>query len=452
VLREDLLPNATRYDLFRAAPGEADLRVMWLTWATTYTVAAATGSTIILGVLSSPTARASVFNHNLVALIIPDLVLSISCATTCFLNHANNGYVGAAMCEWQAFYAVFGVGGSIYMIALGVSRHTPSSRWRQRTRTRIRLQRAPGKLAYSRPCSLSSVASELYRLLSKTERLEDYVPPTLRTVVLKSLSMYAIVTFLASSTTWGVLPHRATPIAGMACLPLEYSHESTLFFWIAFIPLFIGIPSCYIGFVTFKVWRGGMLLPSLRRGTAVRPAGQDKASSRSSPRQARALTIYFARIVVVYLTIWIPSVFFLYVLDMHNAWLAFAGGTIAHMQGIVSGGVALSKPDVGLAVLRLFKCSSDSSDDRLGAWGFLRRIRDTNSTYRGSSSHTSPDPSKHDTSVRRKDSGASVHTQVDVNGSDSVATVLSDAVQDGAGAEPDPGCTSSSSDARSPDT
>jgi len=120
VLRSALLPNATRYDLLRAAPGEADLRLMWLAWAITSSLSGAADSTIILGVLSSRTARSSVFNQYLVALIIPDLVLSISCAMSCALNHANNGYVGPAMCEFQSFYVVFGVAGAIYMNALGV--------------------------------------------------------------------------------------------------------------------------------------------------------------------------------------------------------------------------------------------------------------------------------------------------------------------------------------------
>jgi len=240
--------------------------------------------------------------------------------------------------------------------------------------------------------------------------------------------MYAIVTFLASLTTWGVLPHRANAIGGMGCLPLEYSHESTLFFWIAFIPIFIGIPSCYIGFVTFKVLHGGMLLSSLR-GAAVRPAGQDKAASRSSARQAHALTIYFARIVVVYLTIWIPSVFLLYVFDMHNAWVAFGGGTLAHMQGIVSGGMALSKSDVGLAVLRFLKCGSPASyEDRLGHWGFLRRTRRVSNATSSESAVTNG--SYPTFSSQRMDGAEGVHTKVTVQASSSVDSIPSDAGQD----------------------
>jgi len=233
------------------------------------------------------------------------------------------------------------------------------------------------------------VASELYRLLSKTARLEDYVPPPLKVVVLKSLGVYAIVAFLASMTTWGVLPLRANAIGGMGCLPLEYSHESSLFFWIVFVPAFIGFPSCYIGFVTYKVLCGGMLSPLRRlaqRGPAVRPAGQGDACGRASARQARALTMYFARIVVVYFAIWIPCVLILYVFDLRDQWLAFAGGTFAHLQGMVSAGMALSKPDVSLAVLQLYTCScwsggvptgfEDKSEDKFERWGFIRRTRD----------------------------------------------------------------------------
>jgi len=130
LIRADLGPNATRYELMRATPSLEHLRGMWIMWATASLLAGVSVGIVILAVLRSPAARSSAFNQYLVGMMVPDLILSIFCLPTCAINHANNGYISEAMCEFQSFYAVFSVAGSVYMNALGAPKHqqTPPRR------------------------------------------------------------------------------------------------------------------------------------------------------------------------------------------------------------------------------------------------------------------------------------------------------------------------------------
>jgi len=241
------------------------------------------------------------------------------------MNHANHGYV-VAHCEWQSIYLMFGAMGSVLMNAV--------------------------------------VAREVYTLLSKTKNLEDYAPPKTRTVAKQAACVYLISAFCASWTLWGVIPHKANAMGGMGCMPMEYSLESSLFFWLVFIGLSFGLPSLYISSVFFRVQRGGMLLSeSSKRSSSVVPAG-GTAPSRERARAARTLTLYFRRISVVYYVLWVPAIFLIYVLDMHHVWIGFVGGSWAHLQGIVSAAMTLTKPDIRHAVLGLFKCCTPREGPR----------------------------------------------------------------------------------------
>jgi len=291
---------------------------MWVGWAITSFLAAASTGTVLVGVLSSRKARSTAFNLYIAGLMVPDFVFSLSCGLTCALNHAHDGFVSDAMCEWQSVYIVFGFAGSAWMNALP--------------------------------------AREVYVLLCKSAHLEKYTPPSTKTVLLQIAAVFSFSLFLATWTLWGVLPHQANAIGGLACLPVEYSVASTLFFWLAFAPAFIGIPTVYTLYVAFRVWRGTLITIRPRVSSAVAPSVFQTRAVRARNRQARALTLYFARIFVVYIGMWLPAVFLIFVLKLHNEWLAWAGGLWSHLQGVVSAGMSLTKPDILVAVLALFGC------------------------------------------------------------------------------------------------
>jgi hypothetical protein len=99
----------------------------------------------------------------------------------------------------------------------------------------------------------------------------------------------------------GFLPHQARLSAGLACLPHEYDTASTIFQWVVFAPLFFLIPTAYSLYVAADVMRRRLLPPQGKK---------------------RNLAIYFFRLVVVFLVMWIPSILLLFVAGGHlPAWV-----------------------------------------------------------------------------------------------------------------------------------
>jgi hypothetical protein len=98
------------------------------------------------------------------------------------------------------------------------------------------------------------------------------------------------------------LPHQARLSAGIACLPHEYDTASTIFQWLVFAPFFALIPTVYSLYVAVDVMRRKLLPPQGKK---------------------RNLAIYFFRLVVVFLVMWIPSIFLLFVAGGHlPAWVS----------------------------------------------------------------------------------------------------------------------------------
>ena len=71
------------------------------------------------------------------------------------------------------------------------------------------------------------------------------------------------------------------------CLPTEYDIQSTIFKYAVFLPLAIGIPTVYVGYVSFTLWKGGFL-------------------SREGPNGS--LAIFFSRATIVFYVFWLPAV------------------------------------------------------------------------------------------------------------------------------------------------
>jgi len=290
--------------------------------------------------------------------MLPDFLHTICCLITCILNHANHGYVGAAHCEWQSIYLTFAASASAWMNAV--------------------------------------VAREVYTLVSKTARLETYVPRTPRTVLFQTAGVYTYAAVMASLTTWGVFPHQANAQGGMLCIPTEYSLASTLFGWLVFIPLAVGLPTNYIVFVAFRIWRDGSMGWSTRSSTV---SATGTASSRAHVKQTRILSLYFARIAVVSFVFRLPAITLLCALDMKSVWFAWSALTWEHLQGPVSAAMMVTKPDILLAVLGLLKCRTLDTEanaifSRL-VGGFSSPVRRTSSQGHPSARGDVETPSAH---------------------------------------------------------
>jgi len=321
--------NASAYEFSRGMPDEKWMLFMWVGWVIVSFIAAVASASIFAGILFSREARGSAFNMYLLALTIPDFVISSSCTITCWLNYNLHFYVGNDMCRWQAFYASFGIAGSFYLNAL--------------------------------------VAHEMRRLLKATKRLEDYHPPSHRRVLLTSAGVLVFCVILSTIHMWGIFSLEAFPTYGIVCVVHDKTVPSTLAMWLIYMPLIAFLPCAYIFYVAINSWWNNLIY--LR----APPLAAEEEAANESPemdsvaemqrrmhirriRQARTLGLYFARIFLSVLLMWAPASVFLITLKLHSAWGVWVGGTWGHLQGLASALMCLTKPDVFDAVKDLYTC------------------------------------------------------------------------------------------------
>mmetsp|Transcript_22181 Transcript_22181/g.48365 ORF Transcript_22181/g.48365 Transcript_22181/m.48365 type:complete len:403 (-) Transcript_22181:424-1632(-) len=297
ILISSLPKDPSRYELLVARPDDDSLHIMWTGWAVISAVSATASAVVLLGVALSPETRCVIFNVYVLGLLFPDFVFSFFCAMTCTVN-AVAPLLGINhvpwMCEIQSVYCIFGFVCSPWMNAIA--------------------------------------GREVCRLLHANRWAEVYRPPSMKTAWLQVACVYLWASFVAIWTLIPGLPHSANAIGGMACLPAEYDIASTIFFWGVFVPSFIGVPLVYTLFISIRTWLDGTL----------------RVASR-----ARSLAFFYMRILMVFLLFWAPTVLFVYVAPLNTVWLAWAGGSWSHLQGLASALLCLTKRDVYNAVIEL---------------------------------------------------------------------------------------------------
>jgi hypothetical protein len=237
---------------------------------------------------------------------VPDLIFSGFCALTCLLNVVAGQYWSVSMCQFQSFYLVFGVAANNWLNLF--------------------------------------VAQEIHSLLKSSRVLRKYRLPTTRHVTCTALAVYAYSCFLASWTLWSEnfdnFPYKTVSISGLGCIPLEYNKASSLFFYLVFFPLWGGIPLVWALGIGAHVWYFRLMPP---------------------PGKRRLLATFFVRIMATYVVEWVP--FFIVCLSRSpSPWLVFAAGSWGHLQGFISSSLALTKPDIWHAFVRLLRCQCCSPD------------------------------------------------------------------------------------------
>lgn len=301
----ELTSNHTRYDNTVAGGSDQTRFVQWVVYSTISLSVAAFVLLVLLGVLSNQRVRSRPFNLYLVFLMVPDLVFSLFCGINCALNAAKGDYVSAAWCRFQVVYAVWGIGSNAWLNA--------------------------------------AIARHVHDMLSSSRQMKRYCAPTQKRVILEALSVYAWLGFVSAWPFLGFLPHRLGLSAGLACLPHEYDVASTVFLWCVFMPCFALIPTAYALWVAFDVWHRGLLPPSGKK---------------------RNIAVYFFRLTVVFLVMWVPSIFLMFIAGgFLTSWVAFLGGCWSHLQGAVSGVASIMKQDIGQAFVEFLACG------RLGLLG-----------------------------------------------------------------------------------
>jgi hypothetical protein len=307
----DINENSTRYDKLLAAPSDDDLHKIW---SSSFAITLAVGLftfTVFFGVVSSHKVRQNSFNVYLIYLMIPDILFSLLCAVTCLLNAINGEFWSTWMCNFQNLYCVFGISANAWLNAV--------------------------------------ITFQLHTMLRFGNRRRRYTSPTRKTVTVHALSVYLFAAFLG---TWGSIdapwwPFHSGPLSGLACLPIQTDRRSTIFFWSCFFPFFAGIPILYVAYVCFDIWKRNLLPPMGRR---------------------RHLTIYFGRLILVFLVMWVPTLLLLFVFSTWlPPWAHFVGAMWCHWQGAFSAGVSLLKPDIYQAVKNLVTCKVWFQDIPLGS-------------------------------------------------------------------------------------
>ena len=71
----------------------------------------------------------------------------------------------------------------------------------------------------------------------------------------------------------------------------------------------------------------------------------------------RTLTLFFTRLIIIFVVMWTPALVFVFLGGTwSSAWVAWAGGVWANLQGAASGIAAILKPDIRRAVRNLLPC------------------------------------------------------------------------------------------------
>jgi hypothetical protein len=292
--------NSTRFDNVLAAPPDDSLIKMWFGWATIGGFVGFFALMIFIPIVANKKIRDNPFNRYLIYLMIPDIIFSISCGLTCFFNGLEGHYISEWPCKAQSFYFVFDVAGNSWLNA--------------------------------------AVCKQLFQMLSCAERFQRYSPPTLHRVNMDAVVIYAWAAFVAS---WGLYdqpwwPHKSFLVIGAACIPVDFSTGSTIFYYLIFFPSLIGIPLLYVIYAGYQIRKRKLIPPTGKR---------------------RVLSIYFLRLVAVFVIMWVPALLFMTVLNRWiGHWVIWFGGTWSHMQGGVSAAVSLFKPDIAKTVYRFWTC------------------------------------------------------------------------------------------------
>jgi hypothetical protein len=115
----DMNDESEYWDYYVAAPDDQETLVqMWWGLGAVSLAAAVFVLTVMSSILLSPKARASSFNMYLVYLMVPDFFFSASCVFICWLSATAGHFRSSALCHYESFYVVFGIGGNAWVNVL----------------------------------------------------------------------------------------------------------------------------------------------------------------------------------------------------------------------------------------------------------------------------------------------------------------------------------------------
>jgi hypothetical protein len=316
LLYADLNENNTRYDYALAAPSEKELHIQFLVLAIVNAIVATACFILILAICCSKKVRTIPFNLYILAMTIPDFLVSFFCLITCAMSAPGGAYVSEAMCTFQAFYLPFGFAANCWMNAV--------------------------------------ITYQIHKLLKHSRACRRYVPPTRVGIAKQTIAVYLYACIVATIGLFD-LPwlHKGYLVRGFACFPMEHDYSSAFVYWLLFIPAMLGLPIIYAAYVTFDICKRSLLPKEGRR---------------------HSLAVYYFRLVLVYFGMWVPFILFLGIANFiqMSPWVFWVASTWSHLQGLVSALVAiLTKKDINQAVANLLHCRWED-DEGSSRWGKSR--------------------------------------------------------------------------------
>jgi hypothetical protein len=313
LLYADLNENNTRYDYALAAPSEEELHIQFVVLAIVNAIVATACFILILAICLSKKVRSFPFNLYILAITVPDFLISFSCLITCAMSAPGGAYVSEVMCTFQAFYLPFGFTANCWMNAV--------------------------------------ITYQIHKLLKDSHACRRYVPPTRIGIAKQTTAVYLYACLLATIGLFD-LPwlHKSYLVRGFACFPMEHDFASAFVYWLLFIPAMLGLPIMYAAYVSYDIYKRSLL---------------PKEGSRHD------LVVYYFRLVLVYFGMWLPYLLLLAIgnfLQM-SPWIFWAASTWSHLQGLASALVAiLTKKDINEAVSNFLLCRSEKNEEDSSRW------------------------------------------------------------------------------------
>lgn len=315
----DLDDTHDRYDYPRARPSAGKLHVEFSILASINAVTATLVFLLMTAMLRSKKVRSNVFNIYLLAIAFPDFMVSLLCFFTCALSAPQSEFFSEWMCGFQSFYLNWAFIANAWLNGV--------------------------------------VVFQIHKMLRHSQVRRRYIPPT-RTQVMTHVALvytYASVWGFLCGFNIDFLPHSSHLYYGFACMPMEYNRASTLFFWLAYLPLSLGLPLVFAAYAATNIITKGLLPPTGKR---------------------RVLSMFLLRLCFLYFAIWLPFLVLFLVGNfvVINQLVFWTGAAISHLQGLFSVLFCLTNKDIQKSFVNILTCrtdyddQADSSDLRSNSW------------------------------------------------------------------------------------
>ncbi|CAB9527769.1 unknown protein [Seminavis robusta] len=315
----DLNETSSHYDHLIAAPSDEQLVSMWLGYGVVFSIFLAFNLVVFLAILLTKKTRTNGFNQYMLAIMLPDIIYTGYCALQFNVLAAKGSYRGH-WCKTQLFVAVFFAISNFYLNAV--------------------------------------VAHEVKILLDASMRRQRYFPPSQKRIFVLVTASYLWACLVA---TISLLIVQTDALQGVACVPLvgEDTHSKVAYFLLLFPLSFL--PIFYVCYVALQIVRGG-LLPDNGR--------------------TREIAIFFARICLVMVLMWAPTLISLMV-GAKNIWVYYFAGIWSMATGSVTSIFSLLKPDIRQATLAFVRCQTRQANEEFdSSMNGTTRSRSSNNKFR----------------------------------------------------------------------